>query len=314
MNAPTNHNAETPADPPYWVAQPSQPSLALPKGACDAHVHVFGPRARFPFAEGRSYTPSDASKEMLFKLHDFLGIDHCVVVQPACHGADNSVTEDVVAATGGGYRGIALVPVDVADAELRRLATVGLCGARFHYMRHLSRNAPIGDVIAFGKRLAEIGWHLQIHMEAELIGELSPAIMTSPVPVVIDHIGRIDASLGLDQKPFQDLLRLMDDNKHVWVKVSGADRITRAGPPYADAVPFARRLVAEFGDRVVWGTDWPHPNHTHKPDDGGLVDLIADIAPTGAARQALLVDNPQRLYNFVVAKARPARWALETKS
>jgi 2-pyrone-4,6-dicarboxylate lactonase len=313
MNAQTKHSAGTPADPPYWVAQPSEPTLRLPKGACDAHVHVFGPRARFPFAEGRRYTPSDASKEMLFKLHDFLGIDHCVIVQPACHGYDNSVTEDAVAATGGGYRGIALVPIDVADAELQRLADIGLCGARFHYMRHLSRNAVIGDVIAFGNRLAAVGWHLQIHMEADLIGDLTPAIKTSPVPVVIDHIGRIDASLGLDQKPFQDLLRLMDD-KNVWVKVSGADRITAVGPPYADAVPFARKLVAEFGDRVVWGTDWPHPNHSHKPDDGGLVDLIAEIAPTPQARQAMLVDNPQRLYNFVTAKARPARWALGAKS
>jgi 2-pyrone-4,6-dicarboxylate lactonase len=284
------------------MAQPSKPKLRLPSGACDAHVHVFGPRKRFPFAEGRGYTPSDAPKEMLFALHEFLGIEHCVIVQPACHGTDNAVTEDAVAATGGAYRGIAMVPVDVSAAELKRLAAAGLCGARFHYMRHLSKGAPIEQVVAFANRLADIGWHLQIHMEASLIGELAPALKRSPVPVVIDHMGRVDAALGLEQPAFAALLRLMNDAT-LWIKVSGADRITRQGPPYADAVPFARKLVAEFGDRVVWGTDWPHPNHTGPiPDDGALVDLIAEIAPTPAARQALLVDNPQRLYKFAPAR------------
>jgi 2-pyrone-4,6-dicarboxylate lactonase len=284
------------------MAQPSKPKLRLPRGACDAHVHVFGPRKRFPFAEGRGYTPSDAPKEMLFALHDFLGIEHCVIVQPACHSTDNAVTEDAVAATGGAYRGVAMLPIDVSEAELKRLAAAGLCGARFHYMRHLAKGATIEEVIAFGNRLADIGWHLQIHMEASLIGELSPALKRSPVPVVIDHMGRVDASLGLEQPAFTALLRLMDDAK-LWIKVSGADRITRQGPPYADAVPFARKLVDEFGDRVVWGTDWPHPNHTGPiPDDGALVDLVAEIAPTPAARQALLVDNPQRLYKFAPAR------------
>ena len=237
---------------------------------------------------------------MLFALHEWLGIEHCVIVQPNCHGFDNSVTEDAVAATGGAYRGIALVPVSVSDAELKRLAAAGLCGARFHYMRHLAKGAPIDDAIALGKRLADIGWHLQIHMEASLIAELTPALLRAPVPVVIDHMGRVDASLGLDQPAFQALLRLMAD-KNVWVKVSGSDRATKQGPPYADAIPFARRLVAEFGDRVVWGTDWPHPNHTHKPDDGLLVDILAEIAPSPAVRQALLVDNPMRLYKFAAA-------------
>ena len=161
--------------------------------------------------------------------------------------------------------------------------------------------APIDEVVAFGKRLADIGWHLQIHMAAELIGELTPALKRSPVPVVIDHMGRVDASKGLDQEPFKNLLRLLED-RNVWVKVSGADRATRQGPPYADAVPFARKLVEEAGDRCVWGLDWPHPNHTGPvPDDGVLVDLLAEIAPSEAQRQALLVDNPQRLYRFAPA-------------
>jgi len=292
------HDANTPADPPYWMATPSKPKLKLPAGACDAHVHVFGPRARFPFAEGRRYTPSDATKEMLFALHARLGIEHCVIVQPNCHGTDNSVTIDAVAATGQSYKGVALVPVTIPDAELKRLAADGLCGARFHYMEHLGAGPPIESAIAFGKRLADVGWHLQIHMQGDRIAEFAPALKRSPVPVMIDHIGRIDASRGLDQPDFRALLALMQD-RNVWIKVSGTDRATRQGPPYPDAVPFAHKLVAEFGDRVVWGTDWPHPNHEPPlVDDGLLVDILAEIAPSEAARQALLVDNPQRFYRF----------------
>jgi len=296
------HNANTPADPPYWMATPSKPRLKLPPGACDAHVHVFGPRARFPFAPSRRYTPSDATKEMLFSLHERLGIQHCVIVQPACHGADNAVTVDALAATGGSYKGVALVPIAISEAELRKLVAAGLCGARFHYMEHLAAGPGIEEVIAFGKRLADIGWHLQIHVDGRRIAELSPAIRRSPVPVMIDHIGRVDASLGLEQPAFRALLALMQD-RNVWIKVSGTDRATRQGPPYSDAVPFARKLIEEFGDRVVWGTDWPHPNHAPPVvDDGLLVDILAEIAPSEAARQALLVDNPQRFYRFAPAR------------
>lgn len=296
------HTDATPADAPYWMATPSRPKLRLPAGACDAHVHIFGPRAVFPFAEGRRYTPADAPKEMLFRLHERLGIQHCVIVQPACHGMDNSVTADATAATGGAYKGIALVPPSVPDVELQRLAAAGLCGARFHYMDHLATGPAIDEVIAFGKRLAPLGWHLQIHMEAAMIADLAPALRRAPVPVVIDHMGRIDASLGLDQPASHALLGLLED-RNIWVKVSGADRVTRQGPPYSDAVPFARKLVSECGDRCVWGTDWPHPNHRGPmPDDGTLVDLIAEIAPGEAARQALLVDNPRRLYRFAPAR------------
>jgi 2-pyrone-4,6-dicarboxylate lactonase len=295
-------SADTAADAPYWMATPSKPKLKLPAGACDAHVHVFGPRARFSFVEGRGYTPSDAPKELLFKLHERLGIQHCVIVQPACHGFDNSVTADATAATGGSYKGVGLVPLTISDSELKRLDVAGLCGARFHYMGHLASGPRIDEVINFGKRLAEIGWHLQIHMEASLIAELAPALRRSPVPVVVDHMGRIDASLGSEQSAFGALLTLLND-KNVWVKVSGSDRVTRQGPPYADAVRFARKLVTEFGDRCVWGTDWPHPNHQGPiPDDGILIDILTEIAPTDAARQAILVDNPQRFYRFAPAR------------
>jgi 2-pyrone-4,6-dicarboxylate lactonase len=300
----TEPTIDPPLAPPTCRV-PSAPTLKLPRGACDAHFHVFGPRTRFPYAAGRKDTPSDAPKEMLFALHEFLGIDRGVIVHTAAHGTDNSATADALCARRGNYRGVALAPVDISGAELDKLNAAGFCGARFHYVQHLGRGTPITEVIAFAARLANIAWHLQIHMAAELIGEFSAAIRTSPVPVVIDHMGRIDAGLGLEQPAFQNLLRLMDA-PHIWVKVSGCDRATRQGPPYADATPFARKLVAEFGDRVVWGTDWPHPNHQGPiPDDGGLVDLIAEVAPTPAARQALLVDNPQRLYEFAAVKAGP---------
>jgi len=296
------HTADTPADAPYWVASPGKPKRRLPAGACDAHVHIFGPRARFPFAQERRYTPADAPKELLFKLHEHLGIQHCVIVQPACHGTDNSVTVDAIAATGGSYKGVALVPLSISDTELNRLNVAGVCGARFHYMEHLEKGPGVNDVITFGKRLAPLGWHLQMHMEASLISELAPALRRSPVPVVIDHMGRVDASVGVDQPAFRALLALLED-ENLWVKVSGIDRVSRQGPPYPDAVPFARKLVAEFGDRCVWGTDWPHPNHQGPvPDDGALVDILDEIASRDAARQALLVDNPQRLYRFAPAR------------
>jgi 2-pyrone-4,6-dicarboxylate lactonase len=276
---------------------PSRPRLELPAGACDAHVHVFGPEARFPFARERSFTPCEAPKEKLFALHARLGIGRCVVVQSTVHGFDNSATEDALAARKGAYVGIALVPLTISDAELRRLDGAGFRGVRFNFMRHLSATAPIDDVIAFGKRLAEIGWHLQLHFESALVHELAPGLLRTVVPVVIDHMGRIDASRGLEQPDFVKLRALMKDERF-WVKVSGAERASRQGPPYEDAVPYAGALVEDAENRVLWGTDWPHPNLSHVPDDAALVDLLASIAPSEAKRRALLVTNPGRLYRF----------------
>jgi 2-pyrone-4,6-dicarboxylate lactonase len=270
-------------------------SLALPPGACDAHFHVFGPRGVFPFDENRRFTPEDAPKDKLLALHARLGIERGVVVQSAVHGHDNSAAADLIRTAGGKYLGVALVPL---TADLERLHEQGFRGARFQYMRHLGEGAPVEDVLAFARRLAGVGWHLQIHLEADLLEAMSPALERSPVPVVIDHMARIDASKGLSQRPFQCLLRLLENPKFL-VKVSGVERASREGPPYRDAIPFARKLVAEFGDRVLWGTDWPHPNHHGPvPDDGELVDALAEIAPTQAQRQALLVDNPARFYGF----------------
>jgi 2-pyrone-4,6-dicarboxylate lactonase len=274
-------------------------TLSLPPGACNAHCHVFGPRDRFPYARDAAFVPAaDAPKEALFKLNDMFGLSRCVVVQSTCHGFDNSVSADAVAARPETYRAIALVQTDVSDAELRRLDSAGFRGVRFNYMGHLGHGASIDDVLKLAARLEPLGWHLQIHGDPVLLVELGPMLRRSPVPVVIDHLGRVDAGLGTSQAAFQALVSLMCDPRF-WVKVSGMDRITREGSPYADAQPFASTLIREFGDRVLWGNDWPHPNHAGPiPDERELVDLIAAIAPEPFQRQLLMVDNPQRLYRF----------------
>ena len=280
---------------PSFNPRPSKPRLALPRGACDTHFHVFGPAKTFPFGAGRAYTPADAPKEALFALHKHLGIERGVVVQSAAHGFDNSASADLIAANPKSYVGVALVPTTTTD--LQKLHREGFRGVRFHYMEHLGRGDSIDDVVVFAKRLADLGWHLQIHCEGSRIGELAPALMRSPVPVIIDHIGRIDASQGLNQKPFQELMQLLK-SKNVWVKVSGCERISRQSPPWKDAIPFARKLVEEFPQQTVWGTDWPHPNLKEIPDDGVMVDNLAEIAPSEAQRKTLLVDNPARFYGF----------------
>lgn len=275
---------------------PSTPRLRLPPGACDSHVHVFGPAAEFAFAPQRSFTPADAGKATLFALHRQLGISRCVIVQSACHGFDNAVVEDAIAAGGGNYLGVALVPHTVAPRELRRLAGAGMRGVRFNFMKHLASTASVDDVLALTPHLADAGMHLQVHFESSLVHTLGPRLAESAVPVVIDHMGRVDATLGAGHADFAALERLLD-NPLFHVKVSGIDRID-ATPPYAHGIRLARRLLERAPERCLWGTDWPHPNHTHVPDDGRLVDALAGIAPAPSLLQALLVDNPERLYRF----------------
>lgn len=276
-----------------------RPVQALPSGATNAHCHVFGPRTQFPYAAEAPFVPAeDAPKEALQALNDRLGLERCVVVQSTCHGHDNRVVEDAIAARPASYRGIVLLPTDVADAELQRLDVAGVRGVRFNYSRHLGRGVPVAEVLALAARLVPLGWHLQVHGDATWMAELGPALRASPVPVVIDHIGRVDAALGLDQPAFRTLRGLMEA-PNFWVKLSGIDRISAAGPPYDDALPFAARLMADHPARVLWGNDWPHPNHAGPvPDEDTLVGAIFRIAPDAADRQRLLVDNPQRLYRF----------------
>jgi 2-pyrone-4,6-dicarboxylate lactonase len=283
------------APKPSFLASPSKPGLKLPRGACDVHFHVFGPQAKFPFGPDRSFTPAEAPKEKLFALHKHLGIDRGVVVQSAAHGFDNSAAADLIASRKSDYIGVALLPVDASVQEVKKLHSQGFRGVRFNYMKHLGQGAPIDEVMRLAKKLADVGWHLQIHMDSSLIAQMAPALKRSPVPVVIDHMGRVDASLGLDQPAFQELRKLLND-RNIWVKVSGCERASRQSSPWKDALPFARKLVEEFPERTLWGTDWPHPNLKEIPDDGVMVDNLAEIAPGEKQRQALLVGNPSRLY------------------
>ena len=279
---------------------PSLPKLTLPAKSCDAHVHVFGPRAKFPFAPNRKSTPADAPKEKLFAMHKRLGIERCIIVQSIVHGNDNTVVEDAIDAGGGNYLGVALVDVDVSDAELKRLATKGFRALRFHFMKHIAGGYNVNDVLKLTPRMAGVGLHLQVHFESELVHTVGKALLKSEVPVVVDHMGRVDATLGENHADFQALMKMLD-HAHVHVKVSGIDRIdssSHAGSGYPMGVPLAARLVANFPEQCVWGLDWPHPNHTHIPDDGELVDALAKIAPTEQALHQLLVSNPQALYQF----------------
>ncbi|MES2413808.1 MAG: amidohydrolase family protein [Pseudomonadota bacterium] len=276
--------------------QPSTPALKLPAGACDSHVHVFGPAARFPFSPERHITPADAPKEKLFALHKHLGISRCVIVQSAIHAFDNAAAEDAIAAGGGHYLGVALTPPDVSDRELERLKAAGFRGIRFNFMPHLAGSATPEQAVALSRRLEKLDMHLQVHFASNLIHSIASILKTSSVPVVIDHMGRVDATLGPDHADFSALCRLMEDPLF-HVKVSGTDRID-ATPPYRHGLMLARKLVESFPDRCFWGTDWPHPNHTHIPDDGMLVDILPEIAPTPELLEKLLVTNPQRFYRF----------------
>jgi 2-pyrone-4,6-dicarboxylate lactonase len=275
---------------------PKKPDVALPAGACDAHCHVFGPAARFPFAPRRTYTPVDAPKETLFALHRMLGIERSVLVQASCHGTDNAAMLDMIASGEGRYRGVAMVKADVTRAELAALHDGGVRGVRFNFVTHLGEDADLDAVRAITERIAPLGWHAVVHFDADRLETLAPVLKSLPLTMVIDHMGRVDASLGVAQPAFAMLLDLMEDERF-WVKVCGSERVSRAGPPFHDAVPFARTLVERFPDRVLWGTDWPHPNiRKNMPDDGALVDLLALIAPDETRLRKLLVDNPTRLY------------------
>jgi 2-pyrone-4,6-dicarboxylate lactonase len=283
--------------PPHPEPHPPR-AFAPPPGACDAHCHVFGPAARFPFAPARSYTPPDAGVHDLRRLHDRLGLDRAVVVQASCHGTDNSALLDALLQGKGRYAGVAMIGDATGDAELDELHDAGVRGARVNFVAHLG-GAP--DLERFDRtvaRLAPWGWHVVLHFDAADLATYAGLLDRMPCPYVIDHMARVDATAGLDQEPFQALLRLLADDR-CWVKVSGAERLTAAGPPpYDDVVPYARAIIAAAPDRVLWGTDWPHPNVRHMPDDGDLLDLLADFAPDEATRNRILVENPERLYDF----------------
>lgn len=274
---------------------PKKPDLALPPGACDAHCHVFGPAAAFPYHPNRAYTPPDAPKEALKALHDHLGVERAVIVHASCHGVYMDATLDAIAWSGGVYRGTAIVEPDIGDADLRRYHEGGIRAVRFNFVRHLESVPEPAVVRRMADRIKEMGWHLVVHLDAEDIGELSPLLLGLPVPFVIDHMARVKAGDGLEQPAFRELLRLME-RPNAWVKICGGERVSTEGPPFTDAVPFARALIAAAPDRVLWGTDFPHPNVRYMPNDGHLVDLFGLYADDPATQKRILVDNPDALY------------------
>lgn len=274
---------------------PVKPSLQLPPGACDAHCHVFGPGDQFPYHPDRAYTPPDAGKDALKKLHDFLGIERAVIVHASCHGVYMDATLDAIATSGGKYRGTSIVDADITDAELQRYHQGGIRAVRFNFVRHLESVPDPETVKRMADRIKAMGWHLVVHLDAQDITELAPLLLGLPVPFVIDHMARVKAELGLEQPAFQTLLELMKHDS-AWVKVTGPERISAGGPPFEDAIPFAKALIAAAPDRCLWGTDFPHPNVRHMPNDGHLVNLLGQMAPDAATLKQLVVDNPTRLY------------------
>lgn len=277
---------------------PRKPVFRLPAGAVDAHCHVFGPAAVFPFAPERKYTPCDAPKEGLFALRDFLGITRNVIVQATCHGHDNRALVDALAASGGLARGVASVNLDITDDELDALHAAGVRGVRFNFLKRLVDSTPKDVFLAIASRIARLGWHVVVYFEAQDLPDLRPFLRMIPTPIVIDHMGRPDVGKGTNHPDFLDFLTLMHSRDDIFCKVSCPERLSKSGPDgYDDVVPFARLIVETFPTRVLWGTDWPHPNMTtHAPDDGALVDMIPRIALTAELQKKLLVDNPLRLY------------------
>ena len=287
------------ADPYYLAFHPAPrvPAYRPPEGAVDAHCHVFGPAARVPFSPRRKYTPVDAPAETLVALRDHLGLTRNVIVQATCHGSDNSAMLDAIARSGGRARGVAVVDVDTPVEALQRLHEGGVRGVRFNFLKRLVGDAPKGDYLRIAERIAAMGWHIVVYFESAELADLAPFITALPGTIVIDHMGRPEVGDGLGGAGFARVLALMESDARFWIKVSCPERLTVTGPPYDDVVPFAATLVERFPDRVLWGTDWPHPNmKSHMPDDGLLVDMIPRIAPTEAAQRKLLIDNPMRLY------------------
>ncbi len=282
------------------VPDPHPPTrITLPPGACDAHCHVFGPADRFPFAPERTYTPPDSGFEDLVRLQDQLGLSRGVLVQASCHGTDNSAMIDTLTRGRGRFAGVAMIDEKTEAAELVTMHEAGVRAIRFNFVTHLGMSPDIDGVWALIDKVAPLGWHIDLHFDARDLPGHDSWLSRMPIPFIIDHMARIDAGAGPAQPAFIYLLKLLETNEFAWVKISGAERITRdPGPPYEDVVRFARALVEAAGDRVLWGTDWPHPNVRQMPDDGDLIDLLADFAPDQEIRNRILVDNPRRLYEF----------------
>jgi 2-pyrone-4,6-dicarboxylate lactonase len=274
-----------------------KPKLALPPLACDAHCHVFGPASKFPYDPKAAYHPPDAPFEGLQRLHSILGIQRAVIVHASCHGADMWATLDGIARSQGAYRGTAIIDASYTEKDFERMHEGGIRGVRFNFVKHLGGRPDMQFFEKTIQRLKAMDWHLILHLDATDLAEFKDLFRKIPVPMVIDHMGRVVAKDGLHQQPFKVLLEAMRNEK-MWVKVTGAERVSSMGPPFTDAVPFARALIEAAPERILWGTDWPHPNVKWMPNDGDLVDLFAQMAPEPDLQKKILVENPARLYGF----------------
>lgn len=278
--------------PPH--PSPSKPKTILPPGACDSHCHVFGPGDRFPYSPKSSYIPPDAPAEQLEALHAHLGFQRAVVVQASCHGTDNSAMVEALRRRDH-WKGIAILDGNETDDQLAEMTDVGVRGVRFNFVPRLKAAQSLDECRAVLSRVAKLGWHLVVYFEPAALPGITDFLRESPVQVAIDHMGLSPVDEGVDGEAFGRLAELMRDDRF-WVKISGAERVSRAGPPYADVDPIARELLRIAPDRVLFGTDWPHPNMTtHSPDDGKLVDRLTEICDAEQLRK-VLVDNPVRLY------------------
>jgi 2-pyrone-4,6-dicarboxylate lactonase len=279
-----------------WYGNPSKPTFTPPPGAVDAHCHVFGPQALFPFSPKAKYLPTDAGPDMLFALRDHLGFDRNVIVQASCHGTDNSATLDAIAKSGDKARGVAVVDPEISEAELEKLHDGGMRGVRFNFLKRLVDNAPKDKFLEVAGRLPA-GWHVVIYFEADILDEMRAFIDAIPVPVVVDHMGRPDVSQGPDGPEMKAFRTLLDSRPDIWFKATCPDRLDATNHPWNDFARAVRPLVEDYQDRVIWGTDWPHPNmQSNIPDDGHLVDMIPRIAVTDMLQRKMLIDNPMRLY------------------
>jgi 2-pyrone-4,6-dicarboxylate lactonase len=274
-----------------------KPKFTPPPLACDAHCHVFGPAARFPYDPKAAYVPEDAPFEALQSLHRKLGLERAVIVHASCHGSDMRATLDAIARSKGRYRGTAIIDASFSDKQFQQMHDGGIRGVRFNFVKHLGGRPDMGFFQKTIQKLELFGWHLILHLDAADLVEFDALFRKIRVPIVIDHMGRVKAGDGLQQKPFQVLLEWMRQD-NFWVKICGAERVSSSGPPFMDAVAFGRALVEVAPHRVLWGTDWPHPNVKWLPDDAALVDLFPLMVTDPVLQRRILVDNPALLYGF----------------
>ncbi len=277
-----------------WSSGTEQPKLKAPATACDCHMHIYD--SRFPIAPNATLKPADAKPDDYRLLQKRIGTTRNVVVTPSTYGTDNSCTLDGMAKLGSAVRGVAVVDTIVSDAELKRLNGLGVRGIRFNLVQAGATTVEMLEPLS--KRVNDLGWHVQIHMLGDGIVKIEDTLQRLPSPIVFDHMGRIPKEVGADHPAFTVIRKLIDKGR-TWVKISGAYMDTKVGPPtYADSTKLAQAYVKAAPERMVWGSDWPHPTEKDKPNDAVLFDLLAAWAPEETVRNRILVDNPATLYGF----------------